>query len=77
MAELEQAKRKGGADWLFVGRVTPNKCQHDVVKAFAAYRMLHDPNARLHIVGGVASDPYAAALCAPSCASSGSASASL
>ena len=62
LAELEQGKQKGGADWLFVGRVTPNKCQHDVVKAFAAYRMLHDPNARLHIVGGVASEPYAAAL---------------
>ena len=42
LAELEQGKQKGGADWLFVGRVTPNKCQHDVVKAFAAYRMLHD-----------------------------------
>ncbi len=62
LEELEHGKQKGGADWLFVGRVTPNKCQHDVVKAFAAYRMLHDANARLHIVGGVASEPYAAAL---------------
>ncbi len=33
-----------------------------MVKAFAAYRRLHDPQARLHIVGGVASEPYAAAL---------------
>jgi glycosyltransferase involved in cell wall biosynthesis len=62
MATLEQPKRQGGSDWLFVGRITPNKCQHDVVKAFAAYRQLHDPQARLHIVGGVASEPYAAAL---------------
>ena len=76
LAELEQGKQEGGADWLFVGRVTPNKCQHDVVKAFAAYRTLHDPNARLHIVGGVASEPYAAALRGRSCASSGSATAS-
>ena len=62
MARLDEAKRQGGGDWLFVGRVTPNKCQHDLVKAFAAYRVLHDPRARLHIVGGVASEPYAAAL---------------
>ena len=62
MATLEQTKRQGGSDWLFVGRITPNKCQHDVVKAFAAHRLLHDPQARLHIVGGVASEPYAAAL---------------
>jgi len=61
-ARLQAAKDAGGADWLFVGRVTPNKCQHDVVKAFAAYRRLHDPQARLHIVGVVASEPYAAAL---------------
>ena len=61
----------GGADWLFVGRVTPNKCQHDVVKAFAAYRRLHDPQARLHLVGGVASSPTRR-LCARSCAASSS-----
>ncbi len=62
LASLQRAKDDGGADWLFVGRVTPNKCQHDVVKAFAAHRRFHDPRARLHIVGGVASEPYAAAL---------------
>ena len=62
LARLQRAKDDGGADWLFVGRVTPNKCQHDVVKAFAAHRRFHDPKARLHIVGGVASEPYAAAL---------------
>ena len=27
--------RTGGADWLFVGRLAPNKCQHDVIAAFA------------------------------------------
>ena len=62
LSRLQHAKEGGGADWLFVGRVTPNKCQHDVVKAFAAYRRFHDAKARLHIVGGVASEPYAAAL---------------
>ncbi len=35
-------KARGGADWLFVGRLAPNKAQHDLVKAFAAYRRLYD-----------------------------------
>lgn len=53
---------RAGAEWLFVGRVSPNKCQHDVVKAFAAYRRLYDPAARLHLVGGSSSDAYWSAL---------------
>jgi glycosyltransferase involved in cell wall biosynthesis len=44
--------------WLFVGRLAPNKAQHDVVKAFAAYRRLHNPDARLHLVGGGVDEPY-------------------
>lgn len=56
------AETKTGADWLFVGRVSPNKCQHDVVKAFAAYRRLYDPGARLHLVGGSSSPAYWSAL---------------
>jgi glycosyltransferase involved in cell wall biosynthesis len=44
--------------WLFVGRLAPNKAQHDVVKAFAAYRRLHDPDARLVLVGGGVDDSY-------------------
>ena len=55
---LAGAKRAGGADWVFVGRVAPHKCQHDVVRALAAYRRLYDPEARLHIVGGVGSHAY-------------------
>jgi glycosyltransferase involved in cell wall biosynthesis len=57
-ARLVAEKARGGADWLFVGRLTPNKAQHDIVKAFAAYRRLHDPNARLHLVGSSASNLY-------------------
>ena len=56
------ADSKEGADWLFVGRVSPNKCQHDVVKAFAAYRRLYDPKARLFLVGGSSSAAYSSAL---------------
>ncbi|MGH9177058.1 MAG: glycosyltransferase family 4 protein [Acidimicrobiales bacterium] len=57
-AELERARARGGADWLFVGRVAPHKCQHDVVRAFAVYRELYDPRARLHLVGGAGSHAY-------------------
>ena len=59
---LAAAKGGGGADWLFVGRVSPNKCQHQVVKAFAVYRRVYDPRARLWLVGGSSSSRYEAAL---------------
>ncbi|HVE47411.1 MAG TPA: glycosyltransferase [Acidimicrobiales bacterium] len=62
LERLQAAKAGGGADWLFVGRVSPHKFQHDVVKAFAAYRRLYDPHARLHLVGGSSSDAYREAL---------------
>ena len=60
LARLRETK--AGADWLFVGRVSPNKCQHDVVKAFAAYSRMYDAGARLHLVGGSSSSSYWAAL---------------
>ncbi|MGH9149543.1 MAG: glycosyltransferase family 4 protein, partial [Acidimicrobiales bacterium] len=41
----------GGARWLFVGRLIPNKAQHDLIKALAAYRRLYDPGATLDLVG--------------------------
>jgi glycosyltransferase involved in cell wall biosynthesis len=59
---LQAAKAGGGSDWLFVGRVVPNKAQHDIVKAFAAYRRVFDPRARLHLVGGTSVPSYAEAL---------------
>ena len=58
LARLAQARRGGGSDWLFVGRVAPHKCQHDLVRALAAYRRLYDPEARLHLVGGIGSHAY-------------------
>ena len=58
LARLEGAKNAGGRDWLFVGRVAPHKCQHDVVRAFAVYRRLYDPKARLHLVGSPGSHAY-------------------
>ncbi|MDA8043791.1 MAG: glycosyltransferase family 4 protein [Actinomycetota bacterium] len=44
--------------WLFVGRLAPNKCQHDVVAAFAAYHRLYQPGSRLAIIGGATSRRY-------------------
>ncbi|HLH47179.1 MAG TPA: glycosyltransferase, partial [Acidimicrobiales bacterium] len=55
---LRRRRGRGGAEWLFVGRIAPNKCQHDVVAAFAVYRRLFDPSARLTLVGGVNAPRY-------------------
>jgi len=62
LTRLRRRAEDGGAQWLFVGRVAANKCQHDVVAAFAAYRELFDPRARLSIVGGRTLLLYARAL---------------
>jgi len=51
-------ERVDATTWLFVGRLAANKAQHDIVKAFAAYRQFHDADARLHLVGGGVDDPY-------------------
>ncbi len=48
----------GATRWLSVSRVAPNKCHHDVVAAFAAYRELYEPAARLTLVGGRTSNVY-------------------
>jgi glycosyltransferase involved in cell wall biosynthesis len=61
-ARLHRAAARGGAAWLFVGRLAPNKCQHDVIGAFAAYRAVYDPAARLTLVGGKTSELYHRAL---------------
>lgn len=45
------SREGGGFDVLFVGRLTPNKCQHDLLRAFAALRA-KVPEARLFLVGG-------------------------
>jgi glycosyltransferase involved in cell wall biosynthesis len=62
LAERQRARARGGSDWLSVGRVAPNKCQHDVLLAFAVYRRLYDPRARLTLVGGQSAGLYWRAL---------------
>lgn len=60
-AALRRART--GAHWLFVGRLAPNKCQHDLIAALAAARGLGlDPGARLTLVGSTTSEPYRDAL---------------
>jgi glycosyltransferase involved in cell wall biosynthesis len=49
-------------EFLFVGRVSPNKCQHDLIAALALYRALYQPAARLRLIGAVSSPSYRAAL---------------
>jgi glycosyltransferase involved in cell wall biosynthesis len=62
LAMRREQRADGGADWLFVGRVTPSKAQHDLVKALACYRRDVDPNARLHLVGSWMGELYPRAL---------------
>jgi glycosyltransferase involved in cell wall biosynthesis len=62
LGRMQAARSGGGADWLFVGRLAPNKAQQDLVKALAAYRQAFDPKARLHLVGVASSHAYLKAL---------------
>ena len=55
---LERLKENSGTRWLFVGRIAPNKCQHDVVAAFAIYRRLFDPKSTLTLIGSPSSYRY-------------------
>ncbi len=59
---LAAERAAGGTGLLFVGKVSPHKGQHDLVKALAVYRKLYDPDARLRLVGGAISDGYQQAL---------------
>jgi glycosyltransferase involved in cell wall biosynthesis len=54
--------RLDATTWLFVGRIAPNKAQHDIIKAFAAYRRCFDPTPRLRLVGGSSSHSYQSSL---------------
>jgi glycosyltransferase involved in cell wall biosynthesis len=62
LGRLRRRAEGGGAHWLFVGRISANKAQHDVIGAFAVYRKLFDPKARLSVVGGRTALLYSRAL---------------
>ena len=45
-------------DWLFVGRIAPNKGQLEIIRAFNQYHHNVDKSARLHLVGSHGMRPY-------------------
>ncbi len=45
-------------DWLYVGRIIGNKCQRDLVTAFAHYHATFDGEARLVLVGDTGATDY-------------------
>lgn len=59
---LAADKSAGGADFIFVGKVSPHKAPHDLVKMLSVYRRLYDPSARLRLVGSPLGERYAPAL---------------
>lgn len=58
----EIRNRHTGPHWLFVGRLAPNKAQHDLIAALALYRQHIDPTAHLTLIGNTSSPKYATAL---------------
>ncbi|TAN22842.1 MAG: glycosyltransferase, partial [Actinomycetota bacterium] len=64
-SDFEDRRDRGNrpvSRWLFVGRIAPNKAQHDIIKAFSAYRVGWDSDATLTLVGSVSSLKYARCL---------------
>ncbi|HVC14360.1 MAG TPA: glycosyltransferase [Acidimicrobiales bacterium] len=61
---LDEAKAGGGTDLLFVGKVSPHKAPHDLVKMLSVYRRVYDPAARLRLVGSPLGERYGPALAA-------------
>jgi L-malate glycosyltransferase len=43
----------GAVNWLSVGRIAPNKCCEDTLKAFAYYQHCINPHSRLFLVGTI------------------------
>jgi glycosyltransferase involved in cell wall biosynthesis len=59
---LARAKEGGGIDLVYVGKISPHKAPHDLVKMLAVYRRLYDPLARLHLIGSPLGEHYGPAL---------------
>lgn len=49
---------KNSKNILFVGRVVPNKCQDDLIKAFAIYQKQFEQNSNLLLAGDLGYFPY-------------------
>jgi L-malate glycosyltransferase len=55
-------EREGGADLLYVGKISPHKAPHDLVKMLDVLRRTDDPAARLHLIGSPLGETYEPAL---------------
>jgi glycosyltransferase involved in cell wall biosynthesis len=62
LAALGEERAAGGADLLYIGKISPHKAPHDLVKMLAVLRRLYDPQARLHLVGSPLGERYGPAL---------------
>jgi L-malate glycosyltransferase len=62
MDRLAEQRAAGGVDLLFVGKVSPHKAPHDLVKMIAVYRRLFDDGVRLHLVGSPVGSRYGGAM---------------
>ena len=51
---VQRYGRAGSVHWLHVGRLAPNKCIHDIIKAFHYYHRWINPASRLLLVGSSA-----------------------
>jgi glycosyltransferase involved in cell wall biosynthesis len=58
----QRRRRDGGADMLYVGKISPHKAPHDLVKMLEVLRRLYDPAARLHLIGSPLGETYEPAL---------------
>ncbi len=61
-ALTRRKEREGGADLLYVGKISPHKAPHDLVKMLDVLRRAYDPAARLHMVGSPLGQTYEPAL---------------
>jgi L-malate glycosyltransferase len=58
LERLGNDKSRGGVDLLFVGKISPHKAPHDLIKMAAVYRRLYDRRVRLHLIGTPISHMY-------------------
>lgn len=62
LAARRAERRPGQVDWLFVGRLAPNKAQHDLVKALVCAERFLGMRCRLHLVGTGLGERYPSAV---------------
>lgn len=55
---LDKNHRQGKANFLFVGRLVPNKAQHNLIAALSAFNHIYQSNGVLHLVGRPFSKEY-------------------